>query len=121
MTNWLTNVYILIILELNHANSFSDSLEDSSTIISLDHISYSYPTRPTQTVIKNISLKFKKDSIHVIVGKSGSGKSTLLSLLCGLYEPTIGEINVPNETLSNSSNSNPKLDLDWVHKNVSYS
>lgn len=50
---------------------------------------YDYP-------IKNYSLKIKKESKVLIMGKSGSGKSTLLKLLFRLYEPLKGNISINN-------------------------
>lgn len=43
-------------------------------------------------VIKNLSVKIKKEKIYLLLGKNGSGKSTFLKLLAGLYIPTKGSI-----------------------------
>ena len=39
------------------------------------------------SIIKDISLKIRKNEFVVMLGKSGSGKTTLLSLLSGLEKP----------------------------------
>jgi energy-coupling factor transport system ATP-binding protein len=43
-------------------------------------------------VIKGIDLKIEKGSYVAILGHNGCGKSTLAKLLCGIYEPTEGQI-----------------------------
>jgi ABC-type multidrug transport system fused ATPase/permease subunit len=90
------------------------SPSSAAPIICLRGLSYSYPTRPDQTVLQNISLSFHPRSIHVIIGKSGAGKSTLLSMLCGLYQPSEGEISIS----SSPSNTFESLTLDWVQHHV---
>lgn len=39
-----------------------------------------------------MSIKLTSGKRIAIVGRNGSGKSTFIKLLCGLYEPTDGEI-----------------------------
>jgi ABC-type bacteriocin/lantibiotic exporter with double-glycine peptidase domain len=43
-------------------------------------------------IFKNLDWEIKENSTTVIFGESGSGKTTLIDLLCGLYEPTSGDI-----------------------------
>ena len=45
-----------------------------------------------EKVINNIDLKIEKGSYVAILGHNGCGKSTLAKLLCGIYEPTEGQI-----------------------------
>ncbi|MCM1167549.1 MAG: ABC transporter ATP-binding protein/permease [Lachnospiraceae bacterium] len=42
--------------------------------------------------IKDISFKLNKGERLAMVGLNGAGKTTLIKLMCGLYEPTEGEI-----------------------------
>jgi len=42
--------------------------------------------------LKDVSFEVKKGECIGIIGKNGSGKSTLLQVLCGILQPTAGEI-----------------------------
>lgn len=42
--------------------------------------------------LRNVSFELKKGDSIGIIGKNGSGKSTLLQMLCGVLQPTDGEI-----------------------------
>lgn len=43
-------------------------------------------------ILNNISFEVKKGEIFALLGRNGVGKTTLLKLLCGLLEPTEGEL-----------------------------
>ena len=45
-----------------------------------------------QDTIHNLSFHIKRGEKLALVGANGTGKTTLVKLLCGLYEPTSGEI-----------------------------
>ena len=45
-----------------------------------------------QKLFSNIDFKIKKEKDLLITGPSGIGKTTLLSILCGLQQPTAGNI-----------------------------
>jgi ATP-binding cassette subfamily B (MDR/TAP) protein 1 len=60
--------------------------------ISIRNISFSYPSKPSHTVLKNVSIYVPAHEFTFIVGSSGSGKSTIASLLMGLYQPSEGQI-----------------------------
>jgi ABC-type multidrug transport system fused ATPase/permease subunit len=57
-----------------------------------ENVSFTYPSRKTVEVLKNISLKAHKGETIAVVGPSGSGKSTLTSLLLRFYDPDEGKI-----------------------------
>jgi len=59
--------------------------------IRLDHVSFRYQGGSRQ-VIRDLSLRIKKDQSVALVGPSGAGKSTLADLIAGLLEPDSGSI-----------------------------
>jgi phospholipid/cholesterol/gamma-HCH transport system ATP-binding protein len=52
-----------------------------------------------QTVLDNISLQIKRNSITTIVGGSGEGKSVLLRIMIGLDKPDSGKILIDGEDI----------------------
>lgn len=68
--------------------------------IRLENISFSYPNRPDQHVLKNFSLDVPKNSSLGIMGKSGSGKSTLMDIMLGLLKPQQGKIYIDDVELT---------------------
>lgn len=68
--------------------------------IRLENISFSYPNRPDQHVLKNFSLNVPKNSSLGIMGKSGSGKSTLMDIMLGLLTPQQGKIYIDDVELT---------------------
>ena len=65
-------------------------------ILSLDNISYSYPTEDEESnkAVNGVSLTVKDGEWIAIVGHNGSGKSTLARLMIGLLFPDEGDVNV---------------------------
>ena len=51
------------------------------------NVTFSYPTRPDQTIFHNLNLTIPYGLTTAVVGPSGSGKSSLASLLLKLYPP----------------------------------
>ena len=52
-------------------------------------------------ILKQISIEFAKQEIHVIMGRSGAGKSTLLKLLAGLIKTDKGSVSFEGRRLPN--------------------
>ena len=54
--------------------------------IKFENVSFSYPTRPDVSIMRNLNLDIPANTVVAVVGGSGSGKSTLASLLLRLYQ-----------------------------------
>lgn len=59
--------------------------------ITFSHVSFSYPGAGEET-LKDIDFTVEPGEKIAVVGHNGAGKTTLIKLLCGMYEPTKGEI-----------------------------
>lgn len=60
--------------------------------IEFKNVVFSYPTRPSVTILDKLSLKVNPGLTIAFVGPSGSGKSTIIQLLQRFYDPLSGSI-----------------------------
>ena len=60
--------------------------------LSLEKVSFSYPSRPQQEALKQLSLRVEPGKCLALVGPSGAGKSTVFELLQRFYDPQQGRI-----------------------------
>mgnify|MGYP001816261533 FL=1 len=75
----------------------------SRGLISLDHVSFSYPSRPDTLAIDDVTLEVAGGETLAIVGPSGAGKSTLFQLLLRFYDPVSGRILVDGIDISKAA------------------
>jgi len=61
----------------------------SRTILSVRGVSKSFGE---VHALKDVSLDLHRGDVVGLVGGNGAGKTTLLRLLCGLYQPTVGDV-----------------------------
>lgn len=69
--------------------------------IAFDKISFAYPSRKDETVLREISFDVKKGERVAIVGPSGAGKSTVMQLLLRFYDPSSGAVLVDGVSIQN--------------------
>ena len=69
----------------------TNSANDCPKEIELKNVSYRYEGANHHT-LQNINLKINPGEHIAIVGLNGAGKTTLVKLLCGLIDPTEGQI-----------------------------
>ena len=60
--------------------------------LSFRNVSFSYPSRPGETVIDDLTLEVEPGETVALVGPSGAGKSTLFALAQRFYDPQFGTI-----------------------------
>ncbi|MCL6270995.1 ABC transporter transmembrane domain-containing protein [Sansalvadorimonas sp. 2012CJ34-2] len=77
--------------------------------IRFDQVSFSYPSRPDQNALDNISLVIEPGERVALVGPSGAGKSTLFELLLRFHDPKSGQVLLDNYPL-------PDLALEQVRQ-----
>lgn len=75
-------------------------------MLELRHITHHLPAAPgqaatVQPLLQNISLHIAAGQTVAILGASGSGKSTLLKILAGLEQPTVGQVWLDGQNISN--------------------
>lgn len=79
--------------------------------IEFKNVSFAYPTRPEQVVLKNFNLKVPSGKIVAIVGASGSGKSTSVALLERFYNVIEGSITLDDHDIRD-------LDPSWLRQSM---
>jgi len=65
--------------------------ENKTHKIELRNVSFRYQGAEEDT-LKNIDLTIRVGEKLAVVGLNGAGKTTLVKLICGLYDPTEGEV-----------------------------
>ena len=67
--------------------------------ISVENLSFAYPSKAEKDVLKNASFKIPKGAFCGIVGPSGAGKTTFVDILLGLLPPKTGTIYVDGQDI----------------------
>jgi ATP-binding cassette, subfamily B, bacterial len=62
-------------------------------------VSFAYPAAPDRPVLSGLDLDIPAGSSLAIVGVNGAGKTTLAKLLCRLYDPQSGSIEIDGTDL----------------------
>lgn len=99
--------------------------------LSFDGVEFYYPTRPGQTILKDLSIDVPAGKTVAFVGPSGGGKSTVVKLLERFYDPTAGsvsldgtdikEINVKHlRSMIGYVGQEPALFATTIGKNIAY-
>lgn len=82
--------------------------------ISFKGVSFNYPTRPTETVLLNITLDIEPGKTVAFVGPSGSGKSTVVGMVERFYDPQSGRIELDGVNLRDINVSSLRKVIGYV-------
>lgn len=93
----------------------SSAIKPSSMVgnVQFENVSFSYPSRPNQPVLREVSLTIPANTTTALVGSSGAGKSTIVSLLQRFYDINEGRITIDGHDLQS-------LDLRWLRQHIGY-
>jgi ATP-binding cassette subfamily B protein len=72
--------------------------ETLETGITFEDVTFAYPGCD-EPVLEGFDLQIRAGAITAIVGANGSGKSTLLKLICRLYDPSAGRVDLDGTDL----------------------
>ena len=75
------------------------------------NVTFAYPAAPARPVLRGLDLDIPAGTSLAIVGQNGAGKTTLAKLLCRLYDPQSGAIEVDGTDLKD-------LDLESWRRRV---
>jgi ATP-binding cassette subfamily B (MDR/TAP) protein 1 len=73
---------------------------DMRGLIEFRDVSFRYPSRLDQPILRRLNLTVKPGQFVALVGASGSGKSTIISLLERFYNPMTGEIYIDGRNIA---------------------
>ena len=80
-------------LKLETRGDLGETEELSYCDIAFENVSFRYPGTE-RDILKNVTFYIKEGEKTAFVGENGAGKSTIIKLLCGLYEPTAGNVTI---------------------------
>lgn len=109
---------VLDIIEMPIESNNSNNAPDFNQPIKFENIEFSYPSRPDNLVLKDISLTLEPGKTIALVGPSGSGKSTIASLIYQFYKPTNGKINLGSSNINDISLIDYRKNFAYVPQEV---
>ena len=74
-------------------------LDNGALSLSFNNVHFSYPSRPEQSALEDLTFNVKEGETVAIVGLSGAGKTTIFELLQRFYDPSKGSIDVSDINL----------------------
>lgn len=85
--------YYMDFLKLETRKDLGTTEKLSYYDIAFKNVSFRYPGTE-RDILKNVTFYVKEGERIAFVGENGAGKSTIIKLLCGLYEPTTGNVTI---------------------------
>lgn len=79
--------------------------------VKFNNVTFVYPSRPNQVVLKNFNLTLPPGKMVALCGSSGGGKSTVAALLERFYDVSKGSITIDGIDIK-------ELDPSWLRRNV---
>ena len=107
------------VLKLNNQLKRSFERLNFNDNISLNNVDFNYPDSEI-SILENINLKIKKNTLVGVGGDSGSGKTTLIDLILGILRPIKGNIIVDGHELNSENISSWLNNVAYVSQNFNF-
>ncbi|KAJ5637430.1 hypothetical protein N7490_007309 [Penicillium lividum] len=79
--------------------------------VELRNVTFAYPSRPTQPILKDFSIAFEAGKTTALVGSSGSGKSTIVGLIERWFDADSGSVLVSGHAVTD-------LNVRWLRRQI---
>ncbi|MBT1706788.1 ATP-binding cassette domain-containing protein [Fulvivirgaceae bacterium PWU5] len=86
--------------------------------IRFNNVSFTYPTRPDNTVLNSLTFEIRPGEKVALIGRSGSGKSTIINLLLRFYPLSKGTITIDGQDIEGLNLSAYRQNLGIVPQEV---
>ncbi|XVF40227.1 hypothetical protein PTKIN_Ptkin01aG0094700 [Pterospermum kingtungense] len=96
---------------IDSSSSSGTTLPNVTGNIELEHVSFTYPTRPDIQIFRDLCLSIPSGKTVALVGESGSGKSTVISLIERFYDPDSGRVILDGMDIK-------KIRLSWLRQQM---
>ena len=88
--------------------------QDSGPLgVELSDVSFRYPSASSMT-IQSINLSIEPGSQVALIGPSGAGKSTIADLLCGVINPSSGEVSLYSASVGSKGKEDSRGRVSYV-------
>ena len=81
--------------------------------VELSDVSFRYPSASSMT-IQSINLSIEPGSQVALIGPSGAGKSTIADLLCGVINPSSGEVSLYSASVGSKGKEDSRGRVSYV-------
>lgn len=75
---------------------------NNETIVDIKHLHKIFKGND-EPALKDVSLSIQQNEVFGLLGPNGAGKTTLISILCGLINPTHGDVSIDGKSLHQNS------------------
>jgi len=93
-------------------------LTKASGDIQFDSVTFTYPSRPTEQALKDVSFDVKPGETVALVGPSGAGKSTIFQLLLRFYDIQAGRVSLDGLSIDELTPQNLREQFAIVQQNT---
>ncbi len=96
-----------------NANDDNFSSHSEGAELTFSAVDFSYPSRPSEKTLADVSFTIKPGETVALVGPSGAGKTTILQLLLRFYDPSNGQIAFNGRPIGT-------IDLSTLRNNIGF-